>query len=335
LQLNGKALGQRNLGAKLGVARGYMALTDPEWYSYLSARPRVDEVNFWQPHGGRTFRVLKRGEPFFFKLRAPSKAIAGFGFFERFECLPAWMAWECFGEMNGASDFESMIDRIIRLRGGDERNDRAGDFEIGCVMIAAPVFFSQEEWVVPPQDWARTGIQQGKTYELNAGEGLRVLEECLERARAGTRYWNIEPSAEIVADGSGRYGSPVSVRPRLGQGLFSLAVRDAYDGACAVTHEHSAPVLEAAHIRPYGRGGAHRVDNGILLRRDLHCLYDRGYVTVTPDYVFRVGDSLRREFKNGRSYYGLNGSAIAVPSHEVWRPSKDLLAWHAEKVFKG
>jgi putative restriction endonuclease len=125
------------------------------------------------------------------------------------------------------------------------------------------------------------------------------------------------------------------VRPRYGQGLFSLAVRDAYDGSCAVTHEHSGPVLEAAHIRPYSWGGEHRVDNGLLLRRDLHRLYDRGYVTVTADYVFRVGERLREEFKNGRSYYGLTGSTIRVPAREVWRPDKELLDWHGQKIFKG
>ena len=77
---------------------------------------------------------------------------------------------------------------------------------------------------------------------------------------------------------------------------------ETYGGACAVTHEHTGPVLEAAHIMPYARGGEHRVNNGLLLRRDLHRLYDRGYVSITPDYVFLVGESLREEFQNGRSY---------------------------------
>lgn len=86
---------------------------------------------------------------------------------------------------------------------------------------------------------------------------------------------------------------------------------------------------------PYSPGGEHRVSNGLLLRRDLHRLYDRGYVTVTPDYVFCVGDSLREEFKNGRSYYGMNGKEIVVPTHELCRPSKDLLDWHGQEVFKG
>jgi putative restriction endonuclease len=313
----------------MDAQRGYVGLTDPDWYAFLSAHPRVDEVNFWQPHGTRTFRAIKPGEPFFFKLRAPLKEIAGFGFFERFESLPAWLAWECFGEMNGAPDFETMVDRIVRLRGDD--GSRNGDFQIGCVMVTAPVFFSRDEWITPPSDWAKTGIQQGKTYPLDSGEGQRLFRDCLERASRGDRYWNVER----VAEKAPRYGEPSLVRPRLGQGLFSLAVRDAYHGACAVTGEHSGPVLEAAHIVPYGRGGEHRVDNGLLLRSDLHRLHDRGYVTVTPDYVFRVGDSLRDDFNNGRSYYALSGSKIAVPDTAVWLPSREHLEWHQQEVFRG
>lgn len=82
-----------------------------------------------------------------------------------------------------------------------------------------------------------------------------------------------------------RYGKPIEIRPRLGQGGFRLAVTDAYGRACAVTQEHSLPVLEAAHIRPCGNGGAHEVQNGLLLRSDLHRLFDRGYVT---EHVFRA-----------------------------------------------
>jgi putative restriction endonuclease len=98
---------------------------------------------------------------------------------------------------------------------------------------------------------------------------------------------------------------------------------------------HRSSALEAAHIQPYVQGGEHRVDNGLLLRSDLHRLYDRGYVTVTPDYVFRVGDSLRDDFKNGRSYYGLDGSTIALPDQQLWRPKREFLEWHEKHGFRG
>ena len=313
----------------MNAQKGYVGLTDPDWYSFLSDRPRVDEVNFWQPHGGRAFRAIAPGDPFFFKLRAPHKKIAGFGFFERYEALPAWLAWECFGEMNGAPDFQSMIDRIIPLRRDGDR--LTGDFQIGCIMVTAPIFFNREEWIEPPVNWAKSGIQQGKTYSLESGEGSRLWSQCLERAKRGSHYWNVERVEEAPA----RYGTPIEIKPRLGQGLFSLAVRDAYRGACAVTGEHSGPVLEAAHIIPYARGGEHRVDNGLLLRSDLHRLYDRGYVTVTPDYEFMVGEKLRNDFNNGRSYYALSGSKIALPSSVVHRPSLERLEWHMKQVFRG
>ena len=62
--------------------------------------------------------------------------------------------------------------------------------------------------------------------------------------------------------------------------IFRVAVMDAYARACAVTHEHSLPALEASHIQPYAKNGPHDVRNGILLRADLHRLFDQGYVTT-------------------------------------------------------
>ena len=89
----------------------------------------------------------------------------------------------------------------------------------------------------------------------------------------------------------------------LGQGIFRVSVLDACDRACAVTGEHSLPVLEAAHIMPYADGGTHDVTNGLLLRSDIHRLFDLGYVTVTPEYRFKVSDALAEDFHNGRTYY--------------------------------
>ncbi len=106
-------------------------------------------------------------------------------------------------------NFQSMIDRITRLRGDGDR--LTGNFQIGCIMVAAPVFFEQKEWIRPPDDWAKSGIQQGKTYALDWGEGNRLLRECFERAQRGNHYWNVERVEEAPA----RYGSPIEVKPAL------------------------------------------------------------------------------------------------------------------------
>jgi len=123
------------------------------------------------------------------------------------------------------------------------------------------------------------------------------------------------------------------VHPRLGQGAFRVSVTEAYNRACAVTEEHSLPALEAAHIRPFAKEGPHGVRNGLLLRADLHRLFEQGYLTVTPDYTLEISDRLRDDYHNGRSYYPLRGSRIAVPKSSVERPTRDFLEWHNQNAF--
>jgi putative restriction endonuclease len=129
-------------------------------------------------------------------------------------------------------------------------------------------------------------------------------------------------------------GAPQLVRPRLGQGTFRVVVTQAYGGKCAVSKEHSLPVLEAAHIKSFTEGGPHDVANGLLLRADIHRLFDGGYVTVTQDLRFEVSRHLNEEWENGKIYYALHGQAIAVPRMNADRPDPRYLSWHNENVFE-
>jgi putative restriction endonuclease len=76
------------------------------------------------------------------------------------------------------------------------------------------------------------------------------------------------------------YGVPKPRTPRLGQQAFKAVVLDAYHQRCAVTRSRIRPVLQAAHIRPLPEGGEHRLGNGMLLRSDIHTLFDHGYLGV-------------------------------------------------------
>ena len=130
-----------------------------------------------------------------------------------------------------------------------------------------------------------------------------------------------------------RFGDPTLVRPRLGQGAFRVLVTDSYHRRCSVTGETTLPALDAAHIRPYGAGGSQDASNGLLLRRDLHSLFDAGYVTVTPQRRFEVSRRVREEFLNDRHYYALHGQEISLPNLAERRPEHEELAWHNEHVF--
>ena len=101
-----------------------------------------------------------------------------------------------------------------------------------------------------------------------------------------------------------------------------------------MTGEHSLPVLEAAHIRPFALSGPHETRNGLLLRSDIHKLFDHGYVAVTPDYRLEVSKRLREEYQNGKSYYPLHGSQLILPPQVKDQPDPQLLQWHFNEVFR-
>jgi putative restriction endonuclease len=311
---------------------GFLGNTDFDWFSFLKERQPVDEVNFWQPSGGDTFRALAPGEPFFFRLKKPHYAIAGFGLFARHEIIPARLAWEAFGPLNGARDFDEMCGRIEQYRRGQPA-DPLRQYRIGCIMISQPVFFEKADWVREPEGFSRN-IVRGAGLDLAEGEGQRIWAQCLARAQGakGAMAGEAVAGLDEAAEGP-RHGAPRVVLPRLGQGTFRIAVTQAYERACAVTHEHSLPVLEAAHIKSWGEGGPHRVSNGLLLRADVHRLFDAGYVTVTPDLHFEVSPRLKEEFENGKVYYAAHGQVIAAPRSEVDRPDPECLRWHNEHVF--
>ena len=71
------------------------------------------------------------------------------------------------------------------------------------------------------------------------------------------------------------------------------------------------------------------------MRRDVHSLFDAGYVTVTKDHRFEVSRRIRRGIENGRHYYALHGTSIALPGKLDLRPDATALSWHNEYRYLG
>ena len=300
-----------------------IAVTDGDWFEMLRRQPNLSEVNFWAPSAAN-FRALQPGELFLFKLHAPRNVIVGGGIFAYANVLPCSLAWEAFREANGARSAHEMRTRIARYRKTDP-NDRS-DFDIGCRILTQPFFFEDSDAIPVPSSWA-ANIVSFKTYNTGNAEGLALWDAVNDRLNR-----TLFP---VIAEEQARYGEPQLIRPRLGQGAFRVPVTDVYQRRCAVTRERTLPALEAAHIRPYGDGGAHETSNGLLLRRDIHSLFDAGYVTVTPDLHFEVSDRIKEEFENGRDYYALHGRPIHVPGEAAHEPERALLRWHNENCFRG
>lgn len=199
---------------------------------------------------------------------------------------------------------------------------------VGCNVLAQPFFFPEKAWIPAPPDWA-PNIVQGKTYDTEQQVG-RELWAAVEQVAGALGLWQPDEMKDEPQRETPRY----LVKGRLGQGAFRVLVTDAYQRRCAVTGERTLPVLEAAHIKPYASQGPNLTQNGLLLRSDLHKLFDIGYLTVTPEYRVEVSARIKEEYQNGREYYAHHGQRLLIlPEAMEEQPSKEFLEWHNQSVF--
>lgn len=309
--------------------RVFVGNTDINWFNYL-ANIRPDEVNFWQPASKQAFRALDVGEMFLFRLKSPINHIAGGGFFLRHVFLPISLAWEAFGEKNGAADYYSFSNSIYKYRKTDQRSEP--NPEIGCIILSLPFFFDEKDWI--PIAW-KPGIVQGKTYDMNTLEGKRLIEQVQGRLGGLERLTGLN-EVEHFREEKNRYGKGYIVQPRIGQGAFKVLVTEAYHRRCAISGERTLPVLDAAHIKPYSLKGPHSTSNGLLLRKDLHTLFDKGFITIDEKYNIEVSKKIKECYGNGRDYYAFHGKKLEIiPDQPQDRPSPDYLRWHNENIYLG
>ncbi|WP_100489108.1 HNH endonuclease [Sporolactobacillus pectinivorans] len=300
----------------------YVGLTDYHWFQYLK-NLNPNEVNFWQPGSGRRFKAIQPGELFLFKLHVPNNYIVGGGIFIRQAFLPTSLTWDTFGKENGTSSLDDFIDAIYQYRRTNSHSDP--DPVIGSLILSEPFFFDENEWIPVPQNWS-PNIVQGKTYTTDSIEGKILFDAVQSRIALKS---GIQEEKE-------RYGAPQLIKPRLGQGGFRVAVTEAYHRRCAISGERTLPVLNASHIKPYSKEGPHVVSNGLLLREDIHTLFDRGYITIDEDDIVEVSGKIKEIYDNGKVYYAFHGKRLMnIPDAISDRPSHEFLQWHNEHVYIG
>lgn len=241
--------------------------------------------------------------------------------------MPIDFVWDIFAENNGTKNKEEFYNRIIKYKqriGVDENIPY-----IGCIVLTDPFFFEQKQWINPMSDWS-SSIVTGKKYSTTSGEGERVYNEVLKR---------LNKSNDLVIGNSGEKARVLNyyealTKHRLGQGAFRIVVTDAYHRTCAISGEKTLPVLQEAHIKAFSENGPNSVENGLLLRSDLHTLFDRGYITIDKDYRVEVSKKLVQGFGEKNSYNCYHGKKlIQVPNDKYAKPSLKYLEWHNQKVF--
>jgi putative restriction endonuclease len=315
------------------LADPFLAVTDRRWFEHLTSLARgapLDEVNFWSPQSQRPIKGFAPGTPIFFRLKAPVNAVAGYGFFASFHLLGLQEAWDVFGEKNGDPDAASFFARIGGYRRLDLLDSRARRDPIGCTILINSRFWPRERWIPwsAAEGW-KPNIVQGKT-ETDPARASRLLAELEYDAVVAPPEF--APQFQLV-DTDERQLVLARTASRQGQGAFRARLLDAYGSQCAITGEHTEPVLDATHIQPYLGPRSNHVQNGLLLTKEFHALFDEGLVTVTPEHCVRVSSRIKERWRNGRRYYPYDGQSIRLPSSPDVRPSRDALEWHNRVVF--
>lgn len=121
-----------------------------------------------------------------------------------------------------------------------------------------------------------------------------------------------------------------SIEARRGQKAFRSALLAAYGRRCAVTGCAVPELLEAAHITPYLGSDTNHITNGILLRTDLHTLYDCGLIAVDPE----TSKVVIAPCLDVSSYRNLAGRALRRTATSGAAPSKRALAHHFSEFQK-
>lgn len=163
-------------------------------------------------------------------------------------------------------------------------------------------------------------ILSGPAHLDDAGFLLGAAQENLEFITFAAE----EPSAYSAEDL--RQRAIASVVRRQGQPHFRRALLVAYDGKCAMSEFDAEESLEAAHIRPYSGPRSNHVQNGLLLRADMHDLFDLGLVAVDTAHETLL---LSKELASTQ-YARYAGRRLHLPGERALWPSADLLDEHRQ-----
>lgn len=285
------------------------------WRDLHSALP---EVNFWTPTPWR-MRALSEGDHFYLLLKSPIRKIGGYGKFVRYEELRCSEAWVKYGPGNGVSDQLTLRNRAMGYVGRRTARDTSiPDPVIGCIILRDLVVLQEEQFFAPESRGAPVGLKVVKYKTFPEIDSLLPSIDAMPPTG----------SFDLVNPDERKDRKTLAV-VRPDQQRFRRLLLGAYDGACTITGESTQVALDAAHIQPFVNRASNDVQNGLLLRKDIHALFDAGLLTVTSEMRVKSSDLLESP-----AYQELDGCLIRLPrSRSAW-PADIALEFHRRWKFR-
>jgi len=294
----------------------YIVVTDKKWFDFLNSNGINNNVNFWRKDT-RTPKVDSK-QYVFFKIKG-EKHIAGRGRFNRFLVLNRTDAIEHAKKGNNGFDTsgnkELKISNVVSKIVND--NDR-----LGCLVLDDLEFLNQRDYYKISEELFHPQTQQGKYVdEIEIAELLNLFTQQFSD-EINAKIPEIEAEDEFDPSNleDKRHYSLKTLVLRRGQKKFRNQLLNLYQNQCAVTNTKVIDVLEAAHISPYSGKASNVPQNGIILRADIHALFDLNLIKFTENYEIDVSEKLKNSI-----YWQYNSKTLFLPILRANRPSKKAL----------
>lgn len=283
--------------------------TDNSWFQFLKDSELNSFVNFWTPTPWN-IQKLNSGDKWYFILKSPVRKLGGFGEFYEYKNLVANDAWREFGQRNGCKDKIQFIEKIesyINKRSESYNGESIdiNNYKIGCVILKNCQFWEEEKFQRPSDYDIDFAIQVVKYKYFNQYDPF-------------TNFIDKATDFNLVNEPREEYRKEVSQRK--GQSEFRGKILKAYNNKCCISGETCPELLEASHLQSYLTQYSNHIQNGILLRVDLHRLYDSGLLFIDSNYVVHISSILE-----STTYKQFDKTKILLPNNVNSYPSKESL----------
>lgn len=284
--------------------------TDIKWFDFLKENQLCSFINFWTPTPWN-IKGLNAGDKLYFMLKKPIRKIGGFGEFVEYKNVTPEEAWNEFGYRNGReskTDFLQSLKKFISKHSirFDTNNIDGASHKIGCIVLKNCEFWDEENYL-EPSDFNISFPNQVVTIKYYNENNIIQDSHNIEKSN-----FNIvsEPREE----------NKYEVNRRIGQNNFKAKLLKAYNNKCCISGETIPELLEAAHIQNYKNVLSNHVQNGLLLRVDIHRLFDNNLIYIDNDYVIHVSSLIE-----GTYYRQYDGKKLNLPKASNQYPLLDAL----------
>ena len=248
--------------------------------------------------------------------------IVGGGFFTGFRNLKIDDAWDVYGTRNGCKNYQQFLDAVKEESG-------TLDCNINSIILSNTFFFDPKKTVNVPDELV-SNFDKDYRFVFDMHEPVaHYLHTLVIHARRPL-------VSESGKDFPGMYFMASHANSRDEQAVFDAKVNSAYNFTCAISGSKVTPALEVAHIKPFFDSTFQSVQNGILLRADLHRLFAAGFITLDYKSVsdIRVKISKQYEAIVGKEYQSFDGKRINLPEDRDLRPLHEYILWHNDHRFE-